>query len=165
MLLPSSGDDSGSLAMGDGRQSLRSRRCPTGRCCRCDSRACARSISPTRRELDADVATVTRSVCVLQAQSFDAARHQIRVRSAGNTAADVDRAFEEERSVVRTWLMRGTWHLCAADDVRWLIGIFGPVNRPAWCGSHAESRSRRCHVCARRRGDPQGARGRPDGAS
>jgi hypothetical protein len=77
--------------------------------------------------LDADVATVAGSVCVIQAQAFDAARHQIRVRSAGLTAAAVDRAFAEERSVVRTWLMRGTLHLCAADDVRWLIGIFGPV--------------------------------------
>ncbi len=77
--------------------------------------------------LDADVATVTRSVCVIQAQSFDAARHQIRVRSAGLTAAAVDRAFAEERSVVRTWLMRGTWHLCALEDVRWLVSIFGPV--------------------------------------
>ena len=70
---------------------------------------------------------MTRSVCVIQAQSFDAARHQIRVRSTGLTAADVDRAFGEERSVVRTWLMRGTWHLCAVEDVRWLVGIFGPV--------------------------------------
>jgi hypothetical protein len=77
--------------------------------------------------LDADVAAVTRAVCVIQAQSFDAARHQIRVRSTGLIAADVDRAFEEERSVVRTWLMRGTWHLCAADDARWLVSIFGPV--------------------------------------
>jgi hypothetical protein len=77
--------------------------------------------------LETDVATVARSVCAIQAQAFDAARHQIRVRSACLTAADVNRAFEEERSVVRTWLMRGTWHLCAADDVRWLIDIFGPV--------------------------------------
>jgi hypothetical protein len=77
--------------------------------------------------LDADVATVARSVCVIQAQAFDAARHQIRVRSVGLTAGDVDRAFEEERSVVRTWLMRGTLHLCAADDVRWLIDVFGPA--------------------------------------
>src|SRR5580692_3893399 len=77
--------------------------------------------------LGADVAAVTRSVCVIQAQSFDAARHQIRVRSAGLTAPDVDRAFEDERSIVRTWLMRGTWHLCAVEDVRWLIDIFGPV--------------------------------------
>jgi hypothetical protein len=74
-----------------------------------------------------DVATVTRSECALQAQAFDAARHQVRVRSEGLTARAVNQAFEQERSVVRTWLMRGTLHLCAADDLRWLIGVFGPA--------------------------------------
>ncbi|MHB8488698.1 MAG: winged helix DNA-binding domain-containing protein [Candidatus Dormibacteria bacterium] len=78
----------------------------------------------------ADVAAVARSVCALQAQAFDAARHQVRARSVGLTAAAVDRAFEAERSVVRTWLMRGTLHLCAADDLRWLMDVFGrPVNQ------------------------------------
>jgi hypothetical protein len=74
-----------------------------------------------------DVATVVRSVCALQAQALDAARHQVRVRSDGLTAGAVNRAFEQERSVVRTWLMRGTLHLCAADDLRWLIDVFGPA--------------------------------------
>lgn len=77
--------------------------------------------------MSADVATVTRAVCALQAQAFDAARHQVRVRAAGLTAGAVDRAFEQERSVVRTWLMRGTLHLCAADDLRWLVSVFGPA--------------------------------------
>src|SRR5579864_441161 len=77
--------------------------------------------------LNADVATVVRAVCALQAQAFDAARHQVRVRSDGLTGSAVDRAFEQERSVVRTWLMRGTLHLCAADDLRWLIDVFGPA--------------------------------------
>src|SRR6202051_704600 len=77
--------------------------------------------------LSGDVATVVRGVRALQAQAFDAARHQVRVRGEGLTASAVDRAFEEERSVVRTWLMRGTLHLCAADDLRWLIGVFGPA--------------------------------------
>jgi Winged helix DNA-binding domain len=77
--------------------------------------------------LHADVASVARSVCALQAQAFDAARHQVRARSTGLTAAAVDRAFEHERTVVRTWLMRGTLHLCAADDVRWLLDVFGPA--------------------------------------
>jgi hypothetical protein len=72
-----------------------------------------------------DVAAVTRSVCAIQAQAFDAARHQVRARSVGLTAAAVDQAFEEERSVVRTWLMRGTLHVCAADDLRWLMDVFG----------------------------------------
>jgi len=72
-----------------------------------------------------DVAAVARALCALQAQAFDAARHQVRVRSVDITTAAVDRAFEEERSVVRTWLMRGTLHLCAADDARWLVDVFG----------------------------------------
>ena len=75
--------------------------------------------------LTTDVAAVTRALCALQAQAFDAARHQVRVRSVGLTAAAVNHAFEEERSVVRTWLMRGTLHLCAADDARWLVDLFG----------------------------------------
>jgi hypothetical protein len=80
--------------------------------------------------LTTDVAGVTAAVCALQAQAFDAARHQVRVRSAGLTARDVDRSFDVERSVVRTWLMRGTLHLCAADDLRWLVDVFGPpINR------------------------------------
>ena len=75
--------------------------------------------------LNGDVAAVTRALCALQAQAFDAARHQVRVRSVGLTAAAVDHAFEVDRSVVRTWLMRGTLHLCAADDARWLVDLFG----------------------------------------
>ena len=35
------------------------------------------------------------------------------------------------RSLVRTWLMRGTLHLCAADDIRWLVAVLGPVNHRA----------------------------------
>jgi len=88
------------------------------------SRLHAQHLSDDTR-LSADVPAVTRALCALQAQAFDAARHQVRVRSVGLTAAAVDRAFEEERSVVRTWLMRGTLHLCAADDVRWLMDVFG----------------------------------------
>jgi hypothetical protein len=80
--------------------------------------------------LGSDPMAIARAVCTVQAQSFDAARHQLRVRSVGLTAAEVDRAFEEERSVVRTWLMRGTLHLCAADDLRWMLEVFGAaINR------------------------------------
>lgn len=40
------------------------------------------------------------------------------------TAADVDRARTEERSIIRTWAMRGTIHLLAADDAGWLLPLF-----------------------------------------
>jgi Winged helix DNA-binding domain len=76
--------------------------------------------------LGTDPAAITRAIVAAQAQSFDAARHQLRVRSTGLSAVEVDRAFEHERSVVRTWLMRGTLHLCAADDLRWMLDVLGP---------------------------------------
>jgi hypothetical protein len=39
------------------------------------------------------------------------------------TLADVDRARLEDRSVVRTWAMRGTIHLIPAEDVGWLVPL------------------------------------------
>jgi hypothetical protein len=77
--------------------------------------------------LNADPAAVARAVCGVQAQSMNAARLAMRVRSHGLTAVDVDAAVAEQRSVVRTWLMRGTLHLVAAEDVRWLLGLLGPL--------------------------------------
>jgi hypothetical protein len=76
--------------------------------------------------LGPDPAAIARAIGAVQAQSFDAARHQLRVRSTGLSAGAVDAAFEQERSVVRTWLMRGTLHLCAADDLRWMLDVLGP---------------------------------------
>ncbi len=62
----------------------------------------------------------------LQAQYPRAALLGVRVRSAGLTAADVIRARESERSIVRTWCMRGTLHLIPAEDVGWLTDLLGP---------------------------------------
>jgi hypothetical protein len=76
--------------------------------------------------LGPDPAAIARAICAAQAQSYDAAWQQLRVRSTGLTAGAVDRAFEQERSLVRTWLMRGTLHLCAADDLRWMLDVLGP---------------------------------------
>ncbi len=74
-----------------------------------------------------DVYEVVRAVGAIPAQDSLAARLAVRARSERLTAADVIRACNEERSVVRTWLMRGTLHLVAAEDVRWLVGLLGPV--------------------------------------
>ncbi len=52
---------------------------------------------------------------------------RIRVRSVGLVAADVERARVQERSVVRTWGQRGTFHLLATEDLPWLLPLFGPV--------------------------------------
>ena len=70
---------------------------------------------------------VVRGVGALQAQSTRAARLAVRARSAGLTAAAVDRACDAERSVVRTWAMRGTLHMLPTEDVGWLVALLGPV--------------------------------------
>lgn len=72
------------------------------------------------------VLDVVRHMVGLQAQYPQAALLGVRVRSVGLTAADVIRARESERSIVRTWCMRGTLHLIPAEDVGWLTNLLGP---------------------------------------
>jgi len=64
----------------------------------------------------------------LQAQDPQAARLGVRSRAAGLTETDVLRAIDVERTVVRTWLMRATIHLVAAEDVVWMARLLGPAN-------------------------------------
>ncbi|MDQ3810465.1 MAG: winged helix DNA-binding domain-containing protein, partial [Chloroflexota bacterium] len=66
-------------------------------------------------------------VCGLQAQDPQAALLGARARAAGLTAAEVERARVEDRSVVVTWCWRGTLHLVATEDLSWILPLVGPV--------------------------------------
>ena len=70
---------------------------------------------------------VVRRVGALQAQDSQAARLAVRARSDGLDVAAVTRACNEQRSVVRTWLMRGTLHLVPEEDVGWMVRLLGPT--------------------------------------
>ena len=89
------------------------------------ARAQGLDASPAARE--GGVVAVVAGVCGVQAQDRGAAALSVRARSRGLTAGDVERARLEDRSVVRTWAMRGTFHLVAAEDVGWLLGLLGPI--------------------------------------
>jgi hypothetical protein len=41
-------------------------------------------------------------------------------------AGDLETAIAE-KTVARSWLMRGTLHLVAADDLRWILSVVAPV--------------------------------------
>lgn len=69
---------------------------------------------------------VAARLLAVQAQDGRGARLAIRVRSAGVVATDVDAALTERRSLVITWLNRGTLHLVAADDYWWLHPLTTP---------------------------------------
>jgi hypothetical protein len=62
----------------------------------------------------------------VQGQDPRGARLAVRARSEGLTAADVDRALSEERSLLITWLNRGTLHLVRSEDYPWLHTLTTP---------------------------------------
>jgi Winged helix DNA-binding domain len=74
----------------------------------------------------AAVLGVTERLLAIQAQDPRGARLAIRARSRGAAAADVDRALSEDRSILITWLCRGTLHTVTADDYPLLQALTTP---------------------------------------
>jgi hypothetical protein len=81
---------------------------------------------------------VLHEVAGLQAQLLSATWLGVRARRRGIRLADLDQALNHQRSIVRSWLMRGTLHVVAAEDVRWLLHLLGPVFVHAAATRHAE---------------------------
>ena len=79
-----------------------------------------------------------RDVGGLQAQILSAAALGLRVRTSGLRMSDVTTAINEQRSIARSWLMRGTLHLVAADDLRWMVRLLGPIFAAGNKARHAE---------------------------
>lgn len=69
---------------------------------------------------------VTRHLLAVQAQDPRGFRLAIRSRTAGLGAADVDAALTERRSLVVSWLNRGTLQLVAGPDYWWLHPLTTP---------------------------------------
>jgi hypothetical protein len=63
---------------------------------------------------------VAERLLAVQGQDPRGARLAIRARTTGLTAADVDRALTDDRSLLITWLNRGTLHLIRSEDYWWL---------------------------------------------
>ncbi len=73
-----------------------------------------------------DPVAVARRLLAVQGQDPRGARLAIRARSKGLSAADVDRALSEDRSLVTTWVNRGTLHLIRSEDYPWLHALTTP---------------------------------------
>jgi hypothetical protein len=69
---------------------------------------------------------VARRLLAIQSQDLRGARLAIRARSTGTVAADIDHALSVERSLVVSWLNRGTLHLVATEDLAWLHALTTP---------------------------------------
>ena len=53
-------------------------------------------------------------------------RLAIRSRSSGISVAAVERALTDERTLVISWLLRGTLHLVRREDHPWLHALTAP---------------------------------------
>jgi len=78
-------------------------------------------------------ANVLKEMLAMQAQEFAYAKWSLAQRTTGMTEAMVDKAFAEG-TILRTHLMRPTWHFVSAQDIGWLVELTAPrvkaVNAP-----------------------------------
>jgi hypothetical protein len=77
-------------------------------------------------ERGSDAVAVCDRLLAVQAQDLQSARLAVRARTSGLTAADVDRALTDERTLVIGWLNRGTLHLVRREDYWWLHALTTP---------------------------------------
>jgi hypothetical protein len=71
----------------------------------------------------------------VQAQDWPAARWALGLRVAGLLGSDVDLRFDEG-AVLRTHVMRPTWHLVPAADIGWLLALTAPKVRASCAGRY-----------------------------
>jgi hypothetical protein len=72
-----------------------------------------------------DPVQVVAALGAVQAQDFAGAKWAVAQRTTGVTDADVEQAFIDG-SIVRTHLLRPTWHFVAAEDLRWIQSLTAP---------------------------------------
>ncbi len=73
-----------------------------------------------------DPEAVAQRLLAIQGQDPRGARLAVRARSATARAADVDRALSVDRSLLISWLNRGTLHLVRSVDYPWLHALTAP---------------------------------------
>ena len=61
----------------------------------------------------------------MQAQDYPGAKWSLGQRMAGTTDADIEDAFTRG-AIVRTHVMRPTWHFVAPSDIRWMLELTAP---------------------------------------
>jgi hypothetical protein len=61
----------------------------------------------------------------IQAQDHSASLWAIGLRCENSARSDIEAAVAE-KTIVRTWLMRGTLHYVASDDIHWILRLLAP---------------------------------------
>jgi hypothetical protein len=68
---------------------------------------------------------VVRRLGAVQSQDYPGGKWGISMRTAGATDADVESDLTAG-AIVRTHVLRPTWHFVAAEDIRWMLALTAP---------------------------------------
>jgi Winged helix DNA-binding domain len=68
---------------------------------------------------------VVRRFAALQAQDFLVAKWSVAQRAGGATNGTMDHAFDDG-AIIRTHLLRPTWHFVLPEDIRWMLDVTAP---------------------------------------
>lgn len=67
----------------------------------------------------------------MQSQSLDLAKWAIGVRLENKTVKDIDEALSTGK-VIRTHILRPTWHFVSAEDIHWMYDLSNPRLKPVY---------------------------------
>lgn len=79
----------------------------------------------SERAMFANPADVVGWLCAVQAQDYAGAKWALGLRMQHAVDGDIDQAFAEGL-ILRTHLMRPTWHFVTPADIRWLLALTAP---------------------------------------
>jgi hypothetical protein len=72
-----------------------------------------------------DPAEVVHLLGAVQAQDYGGAKWALGMRTKGATDASIERTFAEG-AILRTHVLRPTWHFVTPTDIRWMLALTGP---------------------------------------
>ncbi len=78
-----------------------------------------------------------RRLTAVQSQDYPAAKWALGLRSRRATDAGIDRLFDEG-DILRTHVMRPTWHFVLPEDVKWLLDLTAPRIRRGLVARHRQ---------------------------
>ncbi len=84
-----------------------------------------------------DAADVVRHLVAVQSQDYAGAKWALGLRLRSGTEAQVEQAFNAGH-ILRTHVLRPTWHFVLPQDIRWLLALTGPRVEAANAGRYRD---------------------------
>jgi hypothetical protein len=88
----------------------------------CRRRLAGQFLTTVKAETGAEV---VRALGAVQSQDYAGAKWGVAQRTSGRTDAEIEREFESGQ-ILRTHVLRPTWHFVVPADIRWMLELTGP---------------------------------------